>query len=159
MRQNFYFSSTTLTSLVADLRALLPRESLLNETAPATFKKYNEDQMIQVEVNGKKTLISKYAEIGANEYHDAANKQAFTFDHIKQEVSNVRPENGASNALRDGLEQAAMQYTREHYPSGTCGVFLKGSDIFICISAARFNNQNFWYFLSSFLSLFFFLFV
>ena len=127
-----------------DLRALLPKESLLNDSAPQTFKTYNEDQMIQVEVNGKKALISKYSEVGNNEYVDAVNKQAFSFDHIKQEVSNVHGTSVSTNSLRDGLEQEILKYTRDHYPCGTSGVYLKGSDVFICISAARFNNQNFW---------------
>jgi hypothetical protein len=103
--------------------------------------------MIQVDVQGKKALVTKYNEVGSNEYLDATNKQSFRFDHIKQEVSSVSGASVPSNALRDALEREVVTYTSEHFPSGTCGVFLVKGDIFICISAARFNSQNFWFYL------------
>jgi len=34
--------------VVTDVRALLPDEKLINDTAPATFREYNTDQMLQV---------------------------------------------------------------------------------------------------------------
>lgn len=130
--------------VVTDLRGLLPKESLLNDSAPQTFKNYNSDHMIQVDVNGKKAIITKYNEIGDNTYLDATNKQSFKFDHIRQEVSSVSGADVPTNALRDALERETVTYCSEHFPNGSCGVFLVKSDIFICISAARFNAQNFW---------------
>ena len=35
--------------VVTDVRALIPQESMLNASAPTTFKRYNEDQMVQAD--------------------------------------------------------------------------------------------------------------
>jgi len=51
--------------VVTDVRALLPSESMINESAPRTFREYNTEQMVQVESpgNSHKVLITKYGEV------------------------------------------------------------------------------------------------
>lgn len=64
---------------------------MLNDTAPATFKEYNQDQMIQVEVEGgRKFLVTRFNEVGSNQYIDPAGGHVHTFDHIKQVVTSSR---------------------------------------------------------------------
>jgi F-actin capping protein alpha subunit len=48
---NFLLSSPPgeFLEVVTDVRALLADDSLINDTAPATFREYNTDQMLQVQ--------------------------------------------------------------------------------------------------------------
>jgi len=138
--------------VVTDVRALLPRESMLNETAPATFKEYNQDQMIQVDApdGSHKFLLCKYAEVAPNQYIDHAGGQVATFDHIKQTISGTRSIGGsdvdpASEPLRAALQKAVEQYVNDQYPFGTGGVYSgKENCLYVCITSTRFNPQNFW---------------
>ena len=137
--------------VVTDIRALVPDPNMLNDTAEATFKQYNEEQMIQVAVPGggdRKFLVCKEAEVGPNEYADHVGGQAHTFDHIKQTVVSSRPYSGASGveAMRAAVERHIAKYVNDHYPFGTVGVYA-GSEkntVVVCINSTRFNPQNFW---------------
>jgi capping protein alpha len=75
-----------LTLRAADVRGLLPDESILNDSAPATFREYNTDQMLQVQSPGNphKFLITKFGEVGNGEYLDPRGRQVVQFDHIRQ---------------------------------------------------------------------------
>jgi len=137
--------------VVTDVRALLPNESLINESAPRTFREYNTEQMIQVESPGNqhKVLITKYGEVSDGEYLDPKGNQVITFDHIRQEVTGKRPiESGELDSslenLRAAFERAAFEYVSQHYPHGTAAVYGKDGQVIVCISSARFNPQNFW---------------
>jgi len=136
--------------VVTDVRALLPNESMINESAPATFRQYNTEQMIQVDSPGNqhKVLITTYGEVSDGEYLDPKGNQVITYDHIKQEVTGHRPISdeldSSLEALRSAFEKHAFQYVTDHYPNGTTTVYGKDGNIYVCISAARFNPQNFW---------------
>jgi len=137
--------------VVTDVRALLPNESLINESAPKTFREYNTEQMIQVESPGNqhKVLITKYGEVSDGEYLDPKGNQVITFDHIKQEVTGKRGIDAGEldsslEGLRSAFERAAFDYVSQHYPHGTTTVYAKDGQIIVCISSARFNPQNFW---------------
>jgi len=136
--------------VVTDVRALLPNESMINESAPRTFKEYNTEQMIQVDSPGHphKVLISKYGEISDGEYLDPKGNQVITYDHIKQEVTGHRNISGeldsSLESLRGAFEKAAFDYAGQHYPNGATTVYGKDGQIIVCISSARFNPQNFW---------------
>jgi len=136
--------------VVTDVRALLSNESIINESAPTTFRQYNTDQMIQVESpgNSHKVLITKYGEVSEGEYLDPKGNQVISYDHIKQEVTgrrNVSDEIDSSlEPLRSAFEKAAFDYVSQHYPHGTTTVYGKDGQIIVCISSARFNPQNFW---------------
>jgi len=137
--------------VVTDVRALLPQESMLNSTAPTTFKKYNEDQMVQAdsEDGSHRFLITQYAELGTNEYIDHAGGVVATFDHIKQVVTSSRPIGGSDKdsslePMRAALEKAIATYVNDHYPFGTFGVYTKDGEIYLCITSTRFNPSNFW---------------
>jgi len=139
-----------LMEVVTDIRALLPNESMINESAPRTFREYNTEQMVQVESPGHshKVLITKYGEVADGEYLDPKGGQVLLFDHIKQEVTGKR---GISDelessleGLRSACEKHAFEYVGQHYPHGTTTVYGKDGQIIICISSARFNSHNFW---------------
>jgi len=77
--------------VVTDVRALLPKESLINESAPRTFREYNTEQMVQVDSpKGHKVLITKYGEVADGEYLDPKGGLVLFYDHIKQEVTGSR---------------------------------------------------------------------
>lgn len=135
--------------VVTDVRALLPSESLINESAPRTFREYNTEQMVQVDSPGHshKVLITKYGEVSDGEYLDPKGNQVLTYDHIRQEVTGKRAISGdldsSLESLRAAFEKAATEYVQQHYPNGTTTVYGKDGKIIVCISAAKFNPSNF----------------
>jgi len=136
--------------VVTDVRALLPNESMINETAPKTFREYNTEQMIQVDSPGNthKVLITKYGEVADGEYLDPKGNQVILFDHIRQEVTGKRAisdeMDSSVEALRAAFEKHALDYASQHYPNGTATVYGKDGKVIICISSARFNPSNYW---------------
>jgi len=136
--------------VVADVRGLLTDDSLLNDTAEATFAQWNTDQMLQVVSpnGGHQVLISKYGEINGSEYLDPRGKCVIQFDHIKQEVSGSRGLAGelddSAESVRANIDDQVQQYVNDHYPSGGATVYGSGSDITVAISSSRFNPNNFW---------------
>jgi len=149
---NFLLSSPPgeFMEVVTDVRALLPNESLINESAPRTFREYNTEQMVQVDSpKGHKVLITKYGEVADGEYLDPKGGVVLLYDHIKQEVTGTRPIGGGDlesnvESLRAAFEKEAFSYVGEHYPHGTTTVYGKDGKIIVCISSARFNPHNFW---------------
>lgn len=149
---NFLLSSPPgeFMEVVTDVRALLPNESLINESAPRTFREYNTEQMVQVDSpKGHKVLITKYGEVSDGEYLDPKGALVLLYDHIKQEVTGSRPiqsgelENNIEQ-LRVAFEKEAFNYVGEHYPHGSTTVYGKDGKIIVAISSARFNPHNFW---------------
>jgi len=136
--------------VVTDVRALLPNESLINESAPRTFREYNTEQMVQVDSPGAahKVLITKYGEVSDGEYLDPKSGRVLSYDHIKQEVTNDRPISGELDSglepLRKAFEKVAMEYVSQHYPFGATTIYGKDGQIIIAISSAKFNPHNFW---------------
>jgi len=149
---NFLLSSPPgeFMEVVTDVRGLLPNETMINESAPRTFREYNTEQMVQVESpgNSHKVLITKYGEVSDGEYLDPKGNQVIFYDHIKQEVTGKRAISGdldsSLESLRCAFEKAAFDYTSQHYPHGTTTIYGKDGKIIIAISSARFNPQNYW---------------
>jgi len=149
---NFLLSSPPgeFMGVVTDVRALLPNESLINESAPRTFREYNTEQMVQVDSpKGHKVLITKYGEVADGEYIDPKGGVVLMYDHIKQEVTGNRPIGGGDlekdvESVRSAFEKEAFNYVGEHYPHGTTTVYGKDGKVIVCISSARFNPHNFW---------------
>lgn len=140
-----------LMEVVTDVRALLPQESMLDASAPTTFKRYNEDQMVQADAEDKshRFLITQHAELGTNEYIDHAGGVVATFDHVKQVVVSTRPiapgdQDSSMETMRAALDKSISAYVNEHYPFGTYGVYAKDGQFYICITSTRFNPSNFW---------------
>jgi capping protein alpha len=139
--------------VVSDVRTLLKNDGLLNSIAPATFAEYNNTQYIKVDSpKGHKVLITKFGDLGNNEYLDPLGGIAFTYDHIKQQITGSRPLNGELNAeaepFRKAFETAAEAYAADHYMHGAQTTYSakSGSDIVIttCIASNLFNQKNFW---------------
>jgi len=140
--------------VVTDVRGLLPDDSLINDSAPATFREWNTDQMLQVKSpkGDHEVLISKYGEVNDAEYLDPRGNCVIQFDHIRQEVVGSRPISGELDRsvedYRSAFDNAAQEYLKEHYING--GVTVYGgkqggnTNITICISSSKFNPNNFW---------------
>jgi len=136
--------------VVTDIRSILSNEAILNNTAAATFREYNTEQMVIVESpkHDHKVLITKYGEVSDGEFLDPRGNQVITFDHIKQTVTGARPISNELDAglepLRKAIDNAFNQYTSEHFPHGASVTYSKDGEITACISSARFNPGNFW---------------
>jgi len=136
--------------VVTDVRALLPDEKMINDSAPRVFREYNTEQMIQVDSPGHnhKVLITKYGEVSDGEYLDPKGGQVISFDHIKQAVLGQRAIgdelDSSVESLRAAFDKHATEYATQHYPHGSATVYGKDGQIIVCISSARFNPNNFW---------------
>eukprot|EP00178_Gracilaria_changii_P013615 TRINITY_DN38446_c0_g1_i1.p1 TRINITY_DN38446_c0_g1~~TRINITY_DN38446_c0_g1_i1.p1 ORF type:complete len:293 (-),score=40.14 TRINITY_DN38446_c0_g1_i1:28-870(-) len=138
--------------VVTDVKALLPADkpTLINSTAPATFREYNTEQMVVVDspAGKHKVLISKYGEVAQGEYLDPKGNCVIQFDHIKQKVTGNRPISGELDSglegLRSAFENAAFKHQSEHYPQGATTVYGKDGNIIIAVSSPRFNPKNYW---------------
>jgi capping protein alpha len=132
--------------VVTDVRGLVSDDSLLNKDALNTFRTHNVQQMLAVDVGSSKCLITEFAELGnQSTYFDPRSQQKFTFDHVKQTVSEVSAHSAGSNeTLRASIDTAVSAYVSEFYPDGVCSVYDTAKGIVVCISAAKYNPANFW---------------
>jgi len=136
--------------VVTDVRAIIPNESIINNTAAATFREHNTEQMVIVESPNKehKVLITKYGEVSDGEFLDPKGGQVISYDHIKQQVTGARPISGELDSslepLRSAVEKVFFQYASDHYPHGAATVYGRDGEITACLSSARFNPSNFW---------------
>jgi len=102
--------------------------------------------------NPHKVLISKYGEVGANEYLDPVGNQVLTFDHFKQEVLGSRVISGELDSeiepWRSAIQAKAIEYVSGFYDLGAGTVYgsKEGSHfvVTIAISSAIFNSVNFY---------------
>jgi len=139
--------------VVSDVRTLLKNDALLNSIAPATFAEYNNTQYIKVDSpKGHKVLITKFGDLGNNEYLDPLGGIAFTYDHIKQQVTGSRALAGELNQecepFRKAFETAAESYVADHYMHGAQTTYAakEGANVVIttCIASNLFNQRNYW---------------
>jgi len=142
--------------VVTDVRSLVNDDALLNRNALSTFRTYNTDQMIAVNISGNdsKVLVTTYGEIDQKHYLDPHSKQVFEFDHVMQTVGNVsgadeQHYNSATEAVRSAINKVVADYVEGFYPEGACAVYSKKESdnttkITICISAKKFNPKNYW---------------
>jgi capping protein alpha len=137
-----------------DVRTLLKDETILNASAPDTFREYNTEQMMSVKApQDHQVLICTAGEVGDGEYIDHKGKQIILFDHIRQQVTGTRPLNAAdvtaeAEPLRAALDNQLSGYITEYFPLGAAGVYGGKDDagkttVTACISAARFQGANF----------------
>mmetsp|Transcript_47396 Transcript_47396/g.116134 ORF Transcript_47396/g.116134 Transcript_47396/m.116134 type:complete len:278 (-) Transcript_47396:86-919(-) len=136
--------------VVTDIRGLLTNEGLLNASAPATFRQYNQEQMLVVQPPGAKhkVLITEHGEAAPGKYVDPRGQQLVLFDHIQQKVTGKEPIGNAldagAEAMRKAFEDAAFKYADDHYPDGAATVYAKGKVITVCIQSSKYNPDNFW---------------
>jgi len=153
---NFLLSSPPgeFLEVAIDVRALLKDESILNASAPDTFREYNTEQMLSVKSpnHAHDVLICKPGEVGDGEFMDHRGKQVILFDHIRQQVTGSRPLSSTDIAsdlepLRATLEEQVGAYGTEYFPLGAVGVYSSKEDgksqVTVCMSAARFQGANF----------------
>jgi len=136
--------------VVADVKALLHNDGILNASAAQTFRNYNTEQMLQVKSPGHdhELLITTHAEVGDGEYIDHKGRQVVSFDHIRQTTGSTRTISGGDTdssveSHRASIEAAAEPYQQEHYPFGAIGVYGRNGKVIVAISAQRFNPGNF----------------
>jgi len=140
--------------VVTDVRGLLQDDTIINDSAPATFREWNTDQMLQVKSpkGDHEVLITKYGEVNDAEYLDPRGGCVVQFDHIRQEVVGSRPISGELDRsvedFRSAFDNAAHDYVQEHFINGGATVYggKQGgqTNITICISSSKFNPNNFW---------------
>lgn len=135
--------------VVTDIRGLLAdQESIINDSAPATFRQYNAEQMIQVQNGEHSALVTNHGEVKAGEYLDPRAGQVFTFDHIRQKVTGSRSLRSEMDAglepNRAAIDTAYDKYAKEFYPNGTSAVYAKNDLITLCLASSKFNPNNFW---------------
>jgi len=138
--------------VVTDVRNLLGDDTVLNEVAPYAFKEYNTEQLLIVNVDGQKTIISKHGEVSASEYVAPRLGLVVSFDHFKQEVTSSRPIegelDGEAEQWRAALSSKVEVYVSEHYDLGSFEVFSANNGgtitLTLAISAAYFNPTSFY---------------
>jgi capping protein alpha len=134
--------------VVTDVRGLLEDDTIINDSAPATFREYNTEQMIQVTNGNHLTLVTKHGEVSPGEYLDPRAGQIFSFDHIRQQVTGSRGIGGELDAgvesVRAAVDAAVDKYTKEYYMNGTSAVYSKAGTVIICLASSKFNPNNFW---------------
>jgi len=140
--------------VVTDVRGLLNNDALLNEIAVDTFKEYNTQQMLVVDAPNRdhKVLITKFGEVGPNEYLDTQGGQVITFDHFKQEVGGARDISGEldtdAEPWRLAIQNKVLEYVRNYYDHGAATIYgsKEGSvtHLTVCISSCLFNSSNFY---------------
>jgi capping protein alpha len=139
--------------VVTDVRALLPDDTLLNDTAPATFREYNTEQMITTRspAHQHDIIICKQAEVGEGEFIDHRGNQIVFFDHIRQQTTGRRAlqqeVDHEVESYRAALDDAAQQYAAEHYPSGVAAAYSARSDsgsyqVHVCFVNTKFQPSN-----------------
>merc|ERR1712000_182875 len=105
--------------VVTDIRGLLSNEALLNSSAPATFRQYNQEQMLEVQSPaGHKFLITEFGEVGDGQYVDPRGKIVVKFDHIKQQVlgqAGPAQVDAGIEATRAAFDAAAQKYQANHF--------------------------------------------
>jgi len=115
--------------VVTDVRGLLADDSIINDTAPATFREWNTDQMLQVKspAGNHEVLISKFGEVNDSEYLDPRGGVVVQFDHIRQQVVGSRNISGeldqSIESYRSAFDAAAAQYVSEHYQNGATTIY------------------------------------
>jgi len=136
--------------VVADVKALLHDDSILNASASHTFRNYNTEQMLQVKSPGHdhEFLITTHGEVGDGEYIDHKGRQVVSFDHIRQTTGSARGISGGDTdssveSARASVEAAADAYQQEHYPFGAVCAYGRSGKVIVAISASRFNSGNF----------------
>eukprot|EP00698_Gefionella_okellyi_P004324 TRINITY_DN14002_c0_g1_i1.p1 TRINITY_DN14002_c0_g1~~TRINITY_DN14002_c0_g1_i1.p1 ORF type:complete len:281 (+),score=35.50 TRINITY_DN14002_c0_g1_i1:86-928(+) len=139
-------------NVVNDVRALVADDQLLNQSAFEAFRQYNTEQLLPIDIPGgsSKVLITQFNELDPTHYVDPVTRQVVTVDHVKQEISDVRPmDDGetpvAAEAHRTALFNALAKYVKEFYPEGAYSVFATSdTELVVVISAAKFKLENFW---------------
>jgi len=151
MANNFLLNAPPgeFMEVVTDVRGLLAdQESIINDSAPATFREYNTEQMIQVQNGDHLALVTKQGEVNTGEYLDPRAGQVFSFDHIRQQVTGSRgiggEMDGGLESARSAIDAAVDKYTKEFYTNGTSAVYARNGQVIICLAASKFNPNNFW---------------
>jgi capping protein (actin filament) muscle Z-line, alpha len=98
--------------------------------------------------------VSTAGEVGTNQYLEPFSKKIFTYDHIKNEVTNVTNAtnthfNAEVEPWRASFEEHIRKYVDDFYQDpGCCAVYgskTGGSFVItLLISSALFNPNNFW---------------
>ena len=115
-----------------------------------SFRAYNKEQMLAVKAPGANhhVLITEIGEVSKKSYADPRGNQALEFDHIKQSFTGQTSSykgDGSVESLRAEVESAIDSYVNEHYFNGHSTTYGKDGQVIVCISACKFDPDNFWY--------------
>ncbi|KAI1662213.1 putative F-actin-capping protein [Daldinia decipiens] len=135
---------------VANIKALTFNEpDIVSRLGPA-FERYNEEQFVTAKLPGssQQVIISSHSSLGNGQYYDVESSSSFTFDHVTQKASNVQSyvlEGPQADLVKSTLKSISA-YVKEHYPSGSYGVYsIEGdSKVAVIIVANKYSPNNYW---------------
>lgn len=89
--------------------------------------------------------------LGNNRFFDPRSKQSFKYDHLRKDASDYQPygPDAASEPWRQALDTEFVQYARNHYRDGVCGVYGRSQSpgviaLTACVEDHQFQPKNFW---------------
>ncbi|KAJ3412799.1 F-actin-capping protein [Chytridiales sp. JEL 0842] len=132
-----------------DIRVLIQDDELLEQAVAEPFEEYNTDNFHVVSLPDQQhqTLLTKYGYLGDNRFVDPKSKQSFTFDHVKQLISDVQTHETTSDfePFREATQSAVEKYIADHYPDGASSTFVASDGrLSICMVNNKYNPANFW---------------
>jgi len=136
-----------------DVRLLLNNDVLLKEHASSVFAQYSKEQLTPVALTGAEhpALVTEYNDLGGNRYFDPRSQQAFKYDHLREEASEISAQapDETHEAWRSALETTWTNYAKEHYKNGVSAVFASANSngdlsLTACIEDHQFQPKNFW---------------
>lgn len=133
-------------AVLDDLKDLLEGENVMPDVTPKARKEYNLAQMVAINSDDGKFLVTKFNETGTDTYVDPTHGKVHTVDHTEQKVlsSEDWEDSSSLSETRKILDDLMKDYVKDNYPNATYGVFSSEGKIVVCISTAEFNKNSFW---------------
>ncbi|XP_048337609.1 F-actin-capping protein subunit alpha-2-like [Sphaerodactylus townsendi] len=135
----------------SDLRALVKDDGMMYEEAPGFCAIHTKDHFTPMEAEDFKVLLTRHNELEENRFLDPEGQVSFKYDHLKREPTDFQahPEEDEGGELwRRELYKSLEAYVNNHYPKGTCSVFIKDTAVrrilVACIESHRHKASAFW---------------
>ncbi|CAG8537285.1 15931_t:CDS:2 [Gigaspora margarita] len=137
-----------VNDVYSDINVLLNNNAVFQEGLLDALRQYNTEQYVTVTLPEQESMVilSKYGQIENDRFFDPKSHQAFTVDHISQEVTEVEPHapDETTEPLRSAVETAISDYVADHYPKGVSATYSTGETITIAIVDNKYSPSNLW---------------
>ncbi|CAG8479209.1 F-actin-capping protein subunit alpha [Gigaspora rosea] len=138
-----------VNDVYSDIKVLLNNNNAAyQEGLLDALRQYNIEQYVTVTLPEQESMVilSKYGQIENDRFFDPKSHQAFTVDHISQDVTEVEPHtpDETTEPLRSAVETAISEYVADHYPKGASATYSTGETITIAIVDNKYNPSNLW---------------
>ncbi|KAI0243482.1 F-actin-capping protein subunit alpha [Massospora cicadina] len=134
-------------NLQLDISNLVDNDELLEPEIMDSLRVYNATNFTSVELPGveHKVLLTKYNQVGADEFVDPRSKTKFKFNCLSQKVEAVETfEPDAKEPVRLAIQAAIDAYVADHYPAGLGSTFSTEGGYAVTIIGTKLNKKNFW---------------